>query len=57
MKKCTLLTSPSTDLSGTQFSTLKRVGINDPEGPEKYIITEVKTNDNDPKQNINMLLF
>jgi hypothetical protein len=26
--------SPSTGLSGTQFSTLKSAGINDPEGPE-----------------------
>jgi hypothetical protein len=29
-------------LSGTQFSTLKCAGINDPEGPEKYNNTEVK---------------
>jgi hypothetical protein len=29
-------------LSGTQFSTLNSVGINDQEGPEKYINNEVK---------------
>jgi hypothetical protein len=29
-------------LSGTQFSTLNSVGINDPEGPEKYDNTEVQ---------------
>jgi hypothetical protein len=29
-------------LSGTQFSTLNSAGINDPEGPEKYNIIEVK---------------
>jgi hypothetical protein len=29
----TSLTSPSTGLSGTQFSTLNSAGINDPEGP------------------------
>jgi hypothetical protein len=34
--------APSTGLSGTQFSTLKSVGINDPEEPEKYNNTEVK---------------
>jgi hypothetical protein len=33
--------SHSTGLTGTQFSTLYRAGINDPEGPEKYN-TEVK---------------
>jgi hypothetical protein len=33
---------PGTGLSGTQFSTLNSAGINDPEGPEKYINTEVK---------------
>jgi hypothetical protein len=32
----------STGLSGTQFSTLKSVGINDPEILEKYNIPEVK---------------
>jgi hypothetical protein len=32
----------STDLSGTQFSTFNSIGINDPEGPEKYNNTEVK---------------
>jgi hypothetical protein len=39
----TSLTPPSTGLSGTQFSTIKSVGINDPdpEGPEKYNNTEV----------------
>jgi hypothetical protein len=29
-------------LSGTQFSTLYCAGINDPEGPEQNINTEVK---------------
>jgi hypothetical protein len=29
-------------LSGTQFSTHKSTGINDPEGPEKYNNTEMK---------------
>jgi hypothetical protein len=29
-------------LSGTQFSTLKSAGINDPAGTEKYNNTEVK---------------
>jgi hypothetical protein len=29
-------------LSGTQFSTLKSAGINDPEEPEKYNNIEVK---------------
>jgi hypothetical protein len=33
---------PSTDLSGTQFSTLKSAGLNDPEEPEKNNNTEVK---------------
>jgi hypothetical protein len=33
---------PTTDFSGTQFSTLKGAGLNDPEGPEKYNNTEVK---------------
>jgi hypothetical protein len=28
----------STGLSGTQFSTLNRAGINDPEGPENITI-------------------
>jgi hypothetical protein len=31
----------STSLSGTQFSTLKSVGINDPKGPENYNNTEI----------------
>jgi hypothetical protein len=30
---------PITGLSGTQFSTLNSAGINDSEGPEKYITT------------------
>jgi hypothetical protein len=42
MKSATSLTPPSTGLSGTQFSTLKSAGINDPEGPQKYNNTEVK---------------
>jgi hypothetical protein len=29
-------------MSGTRFSTLNNAGINDPEGPEKHIKTEVK---------------
>jgi hypothetical protein len=29
-------------LSGTQFPTLKSVGFNDPEGPEKYNNNDVK---------------
>jgi hypothetical protein len=29
----------STGLSGSQFSTLKSAGINDPEGPEKDVTT------------------
>jgi hypothetical protein len=33
----------STGLSGTQFSTLNNAGISDPEGPEKYYNTEVKS--------------
>jgi hypothetical protein len=33
---------PSTDLSDTQFSTLKSVGINYPERPERYNNTEMK---------------
>jgi hypothetical protein len=37
----TSLTPPSTGLSGTQFSTLYSVGINDPEGPEN--ITTLKS--------------
>jgi hypothetical protein len=38
----TSLTPPITGFSGTQFSTLNSAGINDPEGPVKYINTEVK---------------
>jgi hypothetical protein len=34
--------TPSTGLSGTQFSTLNSSSIKDPEGPEKYNNTEVK---------------
>jgi hypothetical protein len=39
---CNILHAPCTGLSGTYFSTLNSVGINDPEGPEKYNNTEVK---------------
>jgi hypothetical protein len=43
MNKCNIPHAPpSTGLSGTQFSTLKSAGINDPKGPEKYNNTEVK---------------
>jgi hypothetical protein len=41
-KSAIFLTSPSTVLSGTQFSTLKNVRIDDPEGPEKYNNTEMR---------------
>jgi hypothetical protein len=34
MKKCNIPHALSTGLSGTQFSTLKHIGIKDPEGPE-----------------------
>jgi hypothetical protein len=34
--------APSTCFSGTQLSTLKSAGLNDPEGPEKHNNTEVK---------------
>jgi hypothetical protein len=36
MKSTKSYTPLSTGLSGTQFSTLKSPGLNDPEGPEKY---------------------
>jgi hypothetical protein len=42
MNKCNLPHASSTGLSGLQFSTLNSAGVNDPEGPEKYNITEVK---------------
>jgi hypothetical protein len=42
MIKCNISHAPSTGLSGTQFSTLKSAGLNDPEGPEKYNNTELK---------------
>jgi hypothetical protein len=42
MNKCNIPHAPSTGLSGTQLSTLNIVGINYPEGPEKYINTDVK---------------
>jgi hypothetical protein len=42
MNKCNIPHAPSTGLGGTQFSTPKSAGINDPEGPEKYKYTEVK---------------
>jgi hypothetical protein len=35
--------TPSTGLSGPQFSTLKYAGTNDPEKTMKYNNTEVKT--------------
>jgi hypothetical protein len=42
MRDATSLTPPSTGLSGSQFSTQKSAGINDPKGPEKYYNTEMK---------------
>jgi hypothetical protein len=43
MNRCNIPHAPSTGLSGTQFSTLYSAGINDPEGPEKYNNTKVKS--------------
>jgi hypothetical protein len=41
-KSATSLSPLRNGLSGTQFSTLKSAGINDPEGSENYNNTEVK---------------
>jgi hypothetical protein len=42
VKSATSVTPPMTGLSGTQLPILNSVGINDPEGPDKYNKTEVK---------------
>jgi hypothetical protein len=38
MEMCNIPHVSSSDLSGTQFETLKCAGINDSEDPEKYNI-------------------
>jgi hypothetical protein len=40
-KKFNLLARPLTPACGTQFSTPKSAGLNDPKEPEKYSNTEV----------------
>jgi hypothetical protein len=44
MKRFSVPQVHSTGLSGTQFSTLKIAGINDPEGPKKHNNIEVRGN-------------
>jgi hypothetical protein len=41
MKSAKSITTPSTALSGIQFSTLKSAEINDPERTEKIFITKM----------------
>jgi hypothetical protein len=42
MKDNEKLTTPSTGLSGSQFTTLINAGINDPKGPDNITTNEVK---------------